>query len=118
MPSAAATSSPDDGALANTARLALIAAYAVLGAALVWSRFALLGHSFWTDEILMVQGYVRAGAREILTGPGINHEFMALLSWVVSSAVGESEIALRLLSVVPFVAGVLLVTAWLHVRVS
>ncbi len=32
--------------------------------------------------------------------------------------VGESEIAYRLLSAVPFVAGVVLVTAWLHRRLG
>jgi hypothetical protein len=90
----------------------------VLGVALLWSRLAHLGHSFWTDEILMVQGFVRQGAGKILTGSSINHELMALLSWAVSSAIGESEVVLRLLSVLPFVAGVVLVTAWLHVRLG
>lgn len=97
---------------------ALAGAYAVLGAALVWSRLFHLGHSFWNDEILMVQEYVRRGPRYILAGPSINHELMALLSWVMSSTLGESEITLRLLSVLPFIAGALLVTAWLHVRVG
>ena len=99
-------------------KVAVVAAYAVLGSALVWSRLFHLGHSFWNDEILMVDGYVRAGAGKILTGPSINHELMALLSWVLSSAVGESEVGFRLLSAVPFVLGVLLVTAWLHVRLG
>ena len=48
---------------------------------LLWSRLFGLGHSFWNDEILMVDGYVRRGPRFILTGPAINHELMALLSW-------------------------------------
>jgi hypothetical protein len=97
-------------------RLALIAAYGVLGVTIVWSRLAYLGHSFWNDEILMVEGYVRAGPRFILTGPSINHELMALASCVVTGTIGESEIGLRLLSAVPFIAGVLIVTAWLHIR--
>ena len=99
-------------------RVAVVAAYVVLGAALVWSRLFQLGHSFWTDEILMVDGFVRAGPREILTGSGLNHQLMALLSWATTSVVGESEIALRLLSAVPFIAGVVLVTVWLHMRLG
>ena len=118
MPSVAAASEPDAASLATASRLAMIAAYAALGAVLVWSRLFELGHSFWTDEILMIEGYVRTGPRFILTGPAINHELMAFLSWAVSSVVGESEVGLRLLSVVPFLAGVVLVTAWLHVRLG
>jgi hypothetical protein len=85
---------------------------------LLWSRLAHLGHSFWNDEIVMIVSYVREGPRQILVGPGLSHELMALLSWIAAQAVGESEIALRLLSVVPFIAGVVLVTAWLHRRIG
>jgi hypothetical protein len=96
----------------------VVAAYGALGIALLWSRLVDLGHSFWTDEILMVDTYVRAGPHEILFGPGLSHELMALLSWVVTQVAGESEIALRLLSAVPFIAGVALVTTWLHRRLG
>jgi hypothetical protein len=91
-----------------------VAAYAVLGATLVWSRLVDLGNSFWTDEILMVSQYVRQGPHEILAGPTLSHELVAILAWATSSVAGESEIAFRLWSAVPFVAGVVLVTAWLH----
>ena len=97
-------------------RLAVVVAYVGLGAALLWSRLADLGHSFWTDEIMMVEGYVRPGPKHILGGPDLSHELMALLSWVTTSLIGESEIALRLLSAVPFVTGVALVAVWLHRR--
>ena len=106
--------SPDQ--LGAASKLAVVGAYGVLGIALLWSRLFHLGHSFWTDEIFMVENFVRAGPREILFGPYLNHELMALLAWMTTSVGGESEIALRLLSAVPFVAGVALVTAWLHVR--
>jgi hypothetical protein len=107
---------PDRAATAQ--RLAVVGAYGVLGIALFWSRLFHLGHSFWTDEIFMVENFVRAGPREILFGPYLNHELMALLSWMTTSVAGDSEIALRLLSAVPFVAGVVLVTAWLHRRLG
>ncbi|HVD06523.1 MAG TPA: hypothetical protein VNB89_10910, partial [Gemmatimonadaceae bacterium] len=90
----------------------------MLGVALVWSRLFDLGHSFWTDEILMISGFVREGPHEILAGPGLSHELMALLTWATGTVTGESEIAFRLWSAVPFVAGVVVVTAWLHRRLG
>ena len=39
----------------------IVTSYVVLGAALLWSRLLWLGHSFWTDEIIMVRSYVRGG---------------------------------------------------------
>jgi hypothetical protein len=95
-------------------------AYLVLGLVLVLTRLVSLERSFWTDEVVTVTDYVRAGPREILAGPYIpnNHQLYSLLGWAASSIVGESEVVLRLLSVIPFLAGVLLVTAWLHRRAS
>ncbi len=101
-----------------SARVAIVAAYVLLGATLAWSRLVGLGHSFWNDEIVMVQEFVRRGPGRILAGPDLSHELMAVLSWAASSVVGESEIALRLLSVLPFIAGVVFVTAWLHSRLG
>jgi hypothetical protein len=98
--------------------LAYGVAYAVLGAALLWSRLLHLGHSFWTDEILMVDAYVRPGPRYIITGPGLSHELMAIANWATGLFVGESEVAFRLWSAVPFITGVVLVTAWLHSRLD
>jgi hypothetical protein len=111
-------SSPPPRRDLSVGRAAYVAAYAVVGAALVWSRLFALGHSFWTDEIFMVEHYVRRGPREILAGADMSHELMAILAWATSSLVGESEIAMRLLSAVPFVTGVVIVTAWLHRRLG
>ena len=105
-------------ARADPRRIAVVVAYVGLGAALLWSRLAELGHSLWNDEILMVEGYVRAGPTHILAGPDLNHELMALLAWLMTHLVGESEIAFRLLSAVPFVAGVVVVAVWLHRRLG
>jgi len=108
--------SPDPSRRAK--RLAATAAYVVLGAALLWSRLYQLGHSFWGDEILMVERFVRPGLREIVTGAGLSHQLMAILCWVAENTVGESEIAYRLFSAVPFVVGVVFVAAWLHLRMG
>jgi hypothetical protein len=105
---------------ARPAAIATAVAYGVLGAILVATRAVGLDRSLWHDEILTVVYFVREGPWEILAGDYIpnNHELYSLLGWATSSVVGESEVALRLWCVVPFVAGVVLVTAWLHVRVG
>jgi hypothetical protein len=95
-----------------------LVAYHVLGASLVATRFVGLDHGFWHDEIVAVREYVRTSPYEILFGPGVSHQLFSILGWATSSLFGESETALRLISVIPFVAGVVLVTAWLHVRVG
>jgi hypothetical protein len=99
-------------------RALVVAAYAVLGTILLGTRFVGLGHSFWTDELYFVAHFVREGPGEILAGPDLSHELMAIAAWATSSIVGESETAFRLWSVVPFVAGVTVVTAWLHSRID
>jgi hypothetical protein len=101
-------------------RAVKIGAYVVLGGALVFTRLYGISRSYWLDEITTVEEFVRAGPREIIAGHYVpnNHELFSFLAWVVSSTAGESETALRLLSVLPFIAGVALVTGWLHVRVG
>ena len=106
---------------ASRAAVAWIAvAYAILGSTLIVTRLVGLHRSFWTDEVVTVTDYIRAGPREILAGPYIpnNHELYSILGWATSSLVGESEVNLRLLSAIPFLLGVLLVTAWLHRRLG
>jgi hypothetical protein len=92
------------------------ALYATLGLALAGTRLVGLGQSFWHDEVVAVEDFIRAGPREILAGPDLSHELFGLLAWATSGVVGESEIAFRLWSAVPFMAGVALVTVWLHRR--
>jgi hypothetical protein len=110
--------SPDESKQARRgpAGLATVAAYSMLGAILLATRTAGLNHSFWTDEITDVESFIRAGPRNILAGPDLSHELFGLLAWTTSTLTGESEIAFRLWSVVPFILGVVLVTTWLHVR--
>lgn len=98
----------------------VVATYTALGVVLVATRTIGLDRSYWHDEIVTVADYVVAGPREILAGAYLpnNHQLYSMLGWGTSSLVGESEVLLRLLAVVPFLAGVVLVAAWLHVRVS
>ena len=96
----------------------VVAAYVVLGAVLLTTRLVGLGHSFWFDELHFVAYFVRSGPWDIVAGPYLSHEFYSLLAWATAALVGESETALRLWSVLPFLAGVAVVTAWLHVRIA
>ena len=104
----------------DVARAGAVAGYAIFGAILVSTRTVGLGRSYWHDEILTVVDYVRGGPRVILTGPYLpnNHELFSLLGWATHELGGNSEAALRLWSVVPFLLGVAVVTVWLHIRVG
>ena len=97
-----------------------LAAYGMLGAILFWSRLDGLGASLCCDELATVEHFVRGGPEAILTGPYVpnNHELFSLLGWASSSLLGESEIVLRLGSVVPFILGVVVLTVWLHARLG
>jgi len=104
--------------MTGTARIAAIVAYSALGVGLVASRTVGLEHSFWTDEIIAVEDFIRAGPREILAGSDLSHELFGVLAWLTGEVFGESEVAYRLWSVLPFLAGVVVVTWWLHVRIG
>ena len=103
-----------------TATAVLASSYAFLGATLLLSRLTNLDKSFWFDEVITARYFVRSGPRGILSGQYIpnNHELFSLLAWATTRAFGESEIAFRLWSVLPFIVGVAVVTAWLHTRVT
>lgn len=95
-----------------------IAAYAVLGAVLVATRTIGLDHGLWHDEVVAVVTFIREGPGEILAGSDLSHELFGVLAWATTSAIGESEVAYRIWSVLPFLAGVAVVTSWLHARLG
>jgi hypothetical protein len=101
-------------------RTLTVAAYVILGAALVWSRVVGLTRGYCCDEIRTVEDYVQRGPRAILAGPYIpnNHELFSLLGWLTQEAGARSEVALRLWAVLPFILGVVVVTTWLHRRIG
>ena len=110
-----AEAAADDRLLRDTVtRAATVVSYAGLAIALVASRTVGLDQSLWTDEIVALESFIREGPREILAGPDLSHELFGLLAWASIELVGESEVVLRVWSVVPFLAGVALVTTWLH----
>ena len=101
-------------------RVVVVAGYAILGAALCWSRLVGLTHGYCCDEIRTVSDYVDRGPRSILAGTYIpnNHELFSMLGWLTHEGGAQSEVALRLWSVMPFILGAVVVTTWLHRRVS
>lgn len=108
--------------MSDDARRGIAAAsYAVLGAVLLWSRLTGLDKGgYCCDEIMTVSEYVGEGPGAILTGAYApnNHQLFSLLGWATTSVVGESETVLRLGAALPFIAGVLVVTIWLHRRLG
>jgi hypothetical protein len=98
------------------ARRAIVASYVALGTVLCLTRLVMLRHSFWHDEIYTVTNIVRPGPGRIFAGPELNHQSFSILAWAGQFALGQSEVAYRLWSVVPFLAGVALVTLWAHRR--
>jgi hypothetical protein len=110
-----ATASGVEPAAARTNRALVLGAFSVLGAGLLWSRLVGLNQSLWHDEIYTVVHYVRPGPREIFGDYVPNdHMLFNVLTWATSSALGHSEVVYRLWSVLPFLAGVLLVARWLQ----
>ncbi len=85
---------------------------------LVVTRLVGLDGSLWHDEVIAVVGFIRSGPGEILAGSDLSHELFGVLAWATSSVIGESEVALRLWSVLPFLLGVAVVTTWLHARLG
>lgn len=100
------------------ARGASVASYAVLGTVLCLTHVAGLGHSFWHDEIYTVTDVIRPGPGRIFAGPELNHQGFSILAWANQYVFGHSEVAYRLWSVVPFLAGVAAVTLWAHRRLG
>jgi hypothetical protein len=107
-------------AAASYSRALVAGSYTAFGALLLWPRLAGLPNGLTSDEIVTLRDYIRAGPDKILAGVYIpnNHELFSLLGWALTSEFGESGTALRLASIVPFVFGVILVTAWLHRRLG
>jgi hypothetical protein len=105
------------GLRGRTSSLVAVASYSVIGAALLWSRFASIDQSLWHDEIYTVQHFVVHGPSGSFGRYNTNdHILFSVLAWLTVRLPGLSDSAYRLWSIVPFVAAVVLVTAWLHVR--
>jgi hypothetical protein len=93
---------------------------ALLGTVLVWSRFSLLGGSFWQDEAYSAVRYIDPGPSEIFFGRYIpnNHVLFSLVTWMTTEVGGRSEPVYRFWSVVPATAAVALTAWWAWRRIS
>jgi hypothetical protein len=100
------------------ARSAIVASYAVVGTVFCLTHLLGLGHSFWHDEIYTVTNIIRPGPGRIFAGPELNHQSYSILAWAGQYVFGHSEVAYRLWSVLPFLAGVAGVTIWAHRRLG
>jgi molybdate transport system substrate-binding protein len=100
--------------------LVVLIVLGALLAVLVWSRFSLLGVSFWRDEAYTAVHYVDRGPVEITLGRYVpnNHVLFSLLAWLTTRTFGRGEAVYRLWSVVPAIAAVVFVAWWSWRRVS
>lgn len=100
-------------------RYVLVAIGGILVAFAVWSRAIPLDVSLWGDEAYSARQYIAPGPSRIFN-PGSylpnNHVFFSLVSWIVTSVIGTSELALRMTSVVPALASIVLVLEWARRR--
>ena len=89
-----------------------------MGLVLVWSRFANLGTSFWSDEAYSAYYYSNRGPHGIWFGTYVpnNHVLYNLLSWVTQAGIGRFEASYRIWSVVPGAAAVVLCAWWVWKR--
>lgn len=81
---------------------------------LLWSRFAGIGQSLWHDEIYSVTHYMTSPTAPF-TEPYIpnNHVLYNVLSAVTIAWLHETELVVRLWSVIPGIASIVLLGAWL-----
>jgi 4-amino-4-deoxy-L-arabinose transferase-like glycosyltransferase len=88
-----------------------IAAMAVL---LLWSRLGGLDQGMWHDEVYSVVHYVDQGPGTILAGEYVpnDHVLFNLLSYGTIQVLGESEVTLRLWSVLPALVAACVVVWW------
>ena len=105
---------------ASAARYGALVVLGVLFAALVWSRFSLLGQSFFRDEAFTAVHYVDRGPHAILFGRSVpnNHVLFSLLAWITTKHGGQSEAVYRIWSVVPATAAAGVIAWWAWRRVS
>jgi hypothetical protein len=89
-------------------------ALGLAGALLLWTRLAGLNQSLWHDEVFSVVHYVARGPQEIVSGDYVpnNHVLFNLLGYGTTRVLGESEVTLRLWSVVPAIAAAVLIVWW------
>jgi hypothetical protein len=105
---------PDEReAPARGARLFWLA-LGVLGAIVLWTRLAGLNQSLWHDEVFSVVHYVALGPSTIVSGEYVpnDHVLFNLLAYGTTELLGESEVTLRLWSVLPAIVAAGLVVWW------
>jgi hypothetical protein len=89
-------------------------AIGLTGAIVLWTRLAGLNQSLWHDEVFSVVHYIAAGPTTILSGDYVpnNHVLFNLFGYGTTKVLGESEVTLRLWSVLPAIAAAALVVWW------
>ena len=91
----------------------------VIAGVVLVTRLAGLDLSLWWDEAFTAQRYIRGGPSTFLD-PELyfanNHLLFTVLAWATSRLLGTSEMVLRLWAVLPALAGLAMLVAWLWRR--
>jgi hypothetical protein len=87
---------------------------ASMGVLVLWSRLGSLNQSLWHDEIYSVVHYVHTGPTTIISGGYVpnDHVLFNLLNYGTTQVLGESEVTLRLWSVLPALAAAATIVWW------
>jgi hypothetical protein len=103
----------EEGPHRRTALLPWLA-LGLLGALVLWTRLAGLNQSLWHDEVFSVVHYIGLGPSTIVSGDYVpnNHVLFNLLGYGTTRVLGESEVTLRLWSVLPAIAAAALIVWW------
>lgn len=90
------------------------AVLAGVGLLLIWALLVALNQSLWHDEAYSALRYTSRGPGEILFGDYVpnDHVLFNMLAWLTTGVLGESEVAYRLWSVLPALAGAAALLWW------
>jgi hypothetical protein len=105
------------GSPLTTGRVLALCCYVAIAISLIWTRFASIRASLWHDEIYTVEHFIVGGPASFFGHYNPNdHILFSALAWLTVHLTGLGDSAYRLCSVLPFIAGVVLATAWLRRR--
>ena len=105
---------PDDVEQPTRGAWAFWLALGLLGVVVLWSTIGGLDQSLWHDEIFSAVHYIDAGPKTIVSGDYVpnNHVLFNLFAYGTTKVFGESEVTLRLWSLLPALIAAVVVVWW------
>jgi hypothetical protein len=107
---------PEDSCVWSTRDRVVVVALVTIAVTYIVSRAFGLDQSLWEDEMYTVNRYISRGWRAVFD-PELyrsnNHPLYSLIGWLLFSTFDESEVLLRLVSVLPATAAAVLLGYWI-----